>query len=101
LLAVRLGLGLKFNPKPKPKSTLRKLHTVTVLEEWMSKKLAIAFVIIGFILIVLYPIGYIGGFFELSLQTRTIMLIGIILAVVGMLMVNKKNSARLTNNITS
>lgn len=58
----------------------------------MGKKLAIAFVIIGFILVVLYPIGYINGFFEPSLQTRTSMVIGIILAVVGMLMANKKNS---------
>jgi cytochrome c oxidase subunit IV len=58
----------------------------------MSKKLGIALAIIGFILIVLNAIEYIGGFFGLSLQTRTSMVIGIILVVAGMFMANKKNS---------
>jgi cytochrome c oxidase subunit IV len=58
----------------------------------MSKKLVIALAIIGFILIVLNAIEYIGGFFGLSLHTRTSMVIGIILVVVGMFMANKKNS---------
>lgn len=59
---------------------------------WMSKKLGIALAIIGFTLIVLNAIDYIGGFFGLSLQTRTSMVIGIILVLIGMLVANKKNS---------
>ena len=57
----------------------------------MRKKLACALVIIGFILIVLNAVEYIGGFFGLSLQIRTSMVVGIVLVVVGMFIANKNS----------
>ena len=59
---------------------------------WISKKLGIALVMIGFVLIILNAIDYIGGFFGLSLEIRTSMIIGIVLVVVGIFIANKKNS---------
>jgi hypothetical protein len=59
----------------------------------MRKKLAYASVVIGFILIVLNAVEYIGGFFwGLSLQIGTSMVVGIALFMVGMFLTNKKNS---------
>jgi hypothetical protein len=58
----------------------------------MRKKLAYASVVIGFILIVLNAVEYIGGFFGLSLQIGTSMVVGIVLFMVGMFLANKKNS---------
>jgi uncharacterized membrane protein YdcZ (DUF606 family) len=58
----------------------------------MGKKLGITLTIIGFILIALNAIEYIGEFFELSLETRTSMIIGVVFVVFGMFMANKKNS---------
>jgi len=58
----------------------------------MSKKLGYALIIIGFILIVLNAIDYIGGFFGLSLEIRTSMIIGIVLVAIGMFVASKKNS---------
>ena len=56
----------------------------------MSKKLGFALAIIGFILIVLNAIEYIGGFFGLSLEFKTSMIIGIVLVMLGMYITNKK-----------
>jgi putative Mn2+ efflux pump MntP len=43
-----------------------------------------ALVAIGFILIVLNADEYVGGFFGLSLEIRTSMIVGIIFVVLGM-----------------
>jgi len=51
----------------------------------MNRKLGIALLIIGFILIVLNAIEYIGGFFGLSLEIRTSMVIGIVFVMLGSL----------------
>jgi len=56
------------------------------------RKLAYALVIIGFILIVLNAVEYLGGFFGLSLQIRTTMVVCIALVVVGIFMAKEKNS---------
>jgi cytochrome c oxidase subunit IV len=58
----------------------------------MNNKLGYALIIIGFILLILNAIDYIGGFFGLSLEIRTSMIIGLVLVVVGMFMAKKKNS---------
>ena len=59
----------------------------------MREKLAYALVIIGFILIVLNAVDYISGFFGLSLQIRTSVVVGIVLVVVGMFMAKKKKNS--------
>jgi cytochrome c oxidase subunit IV len=56
------------------------------------RKLAYALVIIAFILIVLNAVEYLGGFFGLSLQIRTTMVVCIALVVVGIFMAKEKNS---------
>jgi len=43
-------------------------------------------------LIVLNAVEYLGGFFGLSLQIRTTMVVCIALVVVGIFMANEKNS---------
>ena len=58
----------------------------------MSRKLGIGLAIIGFILIVLNAIDYIGGFFGFSLEIRTSMIIGIILVAVSMFIVRNERS---------
>jgi len=59
----------------------------------MNRKLGIALVIIGFILIVLNAIEYIiGGFFGLSLEIKTSMVIGIVFVMLGMFMAKETNS---------
>ena len=57
----------------------------------MNNKLGYALIIIGFILLVLNAIDYIGGFFGLSLEIRTSMIIGLFLVVIGMFVAKKKN----------
>jgi hypothetical protein len=61
----------------------------------MNRKLGIALVIIGFILIVLNAIEYIGGFFGLSLEIKTSMVIGIVFVMLGMFMAKETNSWQL------
>jgi Mn2+/Fe2+ NRAMP family transporter len=58
----------------------------------MSRKLGIGLAIIGFILIVLNAIDYIGGFFGFSLEIRTSMIIGIVLVAVSMFIVRNERS---------
>jgi len=58
----------------------------------MSRKLGIGLAIIGFILIVLNAIDYIGGFFGFSLEIRTSMIIGIILVAVSMFIAKNEKS---------
>ena len=50
----------------------------------MSRKLGIGLAIIGFILILLNAIDYIGGFFGFSLEIKTSMIVGIALVMLGM-----------------
>ena len=57
----------------------------------MNNKLGYALIIFGFILLVLNAIDYIGGFFGLSLEIRTSMVIGLVLVVIGMFVAKKKN----------
>ena len=57
----------------------------------MNNKLGYALIIIGFILLVLNAIEYIGGFFGLSLEIRTSMIIGLFLVLIGMFVAKKKN----------
>jgi cytochrome c oxidase subunit IV len=57
----------------------------------MNNKLGYALIIMGFILLVLNAIDYIGGFFGLSLEIRTSMIIGLFLVVIGMVVAKKKN----------
>ena len=58
----------------------------------MSRKLGICLAIIGFILIVLNAIDYIGGFFGFSLEIRTSMIIGIVLVAVSMFISRNERS---------
>ena len=58
----------------------------------MSRKLGIGLAIIGFILIVLNAIDYIGGFFGFSLEIRTSMIIGIVLVAVSMFIARNERS---------
>jgi cytochrome c oxidase subunit IV len=58
----------------------------------MSRKLGIGLAIIGFILIVLNAIDYIGGFFGFSLEIRTSMIIGIVLVAVSMFIARNDRS---------
>ena len=57
----------------------------------MNNKLGYALIIFGFILLVLNAIDYIGGFFGLSLEIRTSMIIGLFLVLIGMFVAKKKN----------
>ena len=50
----------------------------------MSRKLGIGLAIIGFILILLNAIDYIGGFFDFSLEIKSSMIVGIALVMLGM-----------------
>ncbi len=58
----------------------------------MSRKLGIGLAIIGFILIVLNAIDYIGGFFGFSVEIRTSMIIGIVLVAVSMFIARNERS---------
>ncbi len=58
----------------------------------MSRKLGNGLAIIGFILIVLNAIDYIGGFFGFSLEIRTSMIIGIVLVAVSMFISRNERS---------
>ena len=58
----------------------------------MSRKLGIGLALIGFILIGLNAIDYIGGFFGFSLEIRTSMIIGIVLVAVSMFIARNERS---------
>ena len=58
----------------------------------MSRKLGIGLALIGFILIGLNVIDYIGGFFGFSLEIRTSMIIGIVLVAVSMFIARNERS---------
>jgi len=62
------------------------------METRTRKRLAYALVVIGWILIVLNAVEYIGGFFGLSLQTGTSMAIGIVFVMLGMFVAKETNS---------
>jgi hypothetical protein len=56
----------------------------------MRKRFANALIVIGFILIVLNAVEYIGGFFGLSLSVGTSMVVGIMSIMLGMFVATKK-----------
>ena len=62
------------------------------METRTRKRLAYALVVIGWILIVLNAVEYIGRFFGLSLQTGTSMAIGIVFVMLGMFVAKETNS---------
>ena len=58
----------------------------------MNKKIGIMMVILGFVLILVNAIEYIGGFFGFSTDMKSSMIIGIALVFVGMVYSNQKTS---------
>jgi hypothetical protein len=57
----------------------------------LNKKIGIMVALLGFVLILVNAIEYIGGFFGFSIEMKSSMIIGIVLVFVGMVYSNQKN----------